>query len=71
MRPNHEFSEGTCSSISDPSPEKKQKRAKDFFASITKKNAKTKVIDEVDTFLKLCGNFDDLRSIIVSINDIT
>lgn len=50
MRPNHEFSDGTCSSISDPSPEKKPKCTKDFFASITKKNTKTKVIDEVETF---------------------
>jgi hypothetical protein len=29
-----------ASSVSDPSPEKKQRRAKDFFALITKRYAK-------------------------------
>ncbi|XP_045023918.1 uncharacterized protein LOC116932957 [Daphnia magna] len=52
--------DGTSSSVSDPSTEKKQRRAKDFFASITKRNEKSKVIDEVETFLKMCGNLDDL-----------
>jgi hypothetical protein len=53
--------DGTSSSITDPSPEKRQKRAKDFFASITKRNSKSNVIDEVDTFLKMCVNLDDLK----------
>ncbi|XP_059353657.1 uncharacterized protein LOC132088593 [Daphnia carinata] len=53
-------SDGTSFSISDPSPEKKQRRAKDLCASITKRNEKSKVIDKVETFLKMCGNLDDL-----------
>jgi hypothetical protein len=54
-------SDGTSSSITDPSPEKTQSRAKDSFASITKRNSKSNVIDEVDTFLKMCVNLDDLK----------
>jgi hypothetical protein len=54
-------SDGTSSSVWDSSPEKKQRRNKDCFASITKRNSKLKGIDEVDTFLKMCGNLDDLK----------
>lgn len=55
-------SDGTSSSISDPSPEKRQRRAKDFFASITKRNAKTVEIDEVESYLQMCKSLEDLKN---------
>ncbi|KAK4007308.1 hypothetical protein OUZ56_012468 [Daphnia magna] len=50
-------SDGTSSSLSDPSPEKKRKHAKNVFSSITKKNAKTLEIDEVESYLQSCKTF--------------
>lgn len=54
-------SDGTSSSVSAPSPEKKRKQTKNFFSSIAKRNAKVQEIDEVETYLKFCKTVEDLK----------
>ncbi|XP_045031026.1 uncharacterized protein LOC116924452 [Daphnia magna] len=55
-------SDGTSSSLSDPSSEKKRKHAKNFVSSITKRNAETLEIDEVESYLQLSKTFEDLKN---------
>ena len=55
-------SDGTLSSISDHSPEKKRKHAKDFFTLLAERNARTLEMDEVESYLRLCKTLEDLKN---------